>query len=299
MLLEPHALGMAVIRNALDIGGNHLQTHVQGEEGRPLAAPVVVEHDAVQLQDVQVMVDHTLVHLAELGEEGMDRILLLFVNQRKGGVFKIHKADEPLENTILEGDVQAAGGLVQNAVQSAALVPVQSVDIRELDDFRPIVGIQQGRVAGLHHAAAHSGHVDPVNAEKVLAALFLVFIGRTHVHDFRPGHMIQVGPGFQIAEIRGTGEPIGLFPADAHCQVFLRCDRSVVLRSFAAEKPPAEGGGVDVLADYLKFGFGKGFSAHNLPPNYVVLLAQAFLFLYFTLSLIPFQPLSEISFTGV
>ena len=255
MLLEPKSLLMAVVNDLLEVGRHHFHAHVQGEEGCALGTPVVVEKDSIQIQYLQIMVDQGFVHIDELAEQRVDRVLLLLVDQGQGGAFKIHKADEPLKNAVLEGDVEAAGGFIHAGIETPALVPIQGVNIRELDDLRPVVGVQEGGVAGLHHAAARGGNKHPFYAEQVLTALFLLLIGRTHIHDLGTGHMVDVGAGFDVQKICGGGKPIGLLPLDAEGHVFPGGDGRIVFGGFEGEFA-AEGRGIYMLAYDLQFVVG-------------------------------------------
>ena len=254
--MEVHASCVAEISQTLQVGQNHLPDGIRGEEGCPLGTPVIVEHNAVHGEILAVVGDECLIHIAQLGEQGVDGILLVIVDDGHGGAFKVHEGDQTLKQAVLEADLERALAALEALICLGPAFPVQCVHIGELDDVGPVIHILQGGLAGLDHGAAGGRNEYPLNAEQVGAALLLLGQQGSQVHDLRTGNVVDVDPALDIQDVREGGDPHHFaVPLQGGQEILSGGDGGVFLGGAAAKEVHHQRTGM--LADNLQFVLGK------------------------------------------
>ena len=207
------AFGFDVVGQLLHEGNDHLTAGLDGEEGRALAAPVVVHGKAGQIRTVYLAgdVDELLVQVGGGLEQLLEGVLLLLVDQRHGGVLEAHEGDQALEPCAVEEPHHVGLAVFEILpVVTAALVPIPGINVGELEDRFPVVGVAEGMGdTRLFHGTAHHGDEHPFDAKHIRAAI----IGRiplVRLDDEAAGDVVGDDLRAEDARLGAHQEVVGL-----------------------------------------------------------------------------------------
>ena len=170
-----------------------------------------MEVDGIDGEIFDKVVDQILIEIRQSLEKILYIVLLILVDQSHGGVFKLHKGDQTLKQTVEDpGGNSAVRVLQELPVFLRTGFPVPAVDVGEYDFFPPLAGIlHQRRSAWSDHGAAGNGNEAPGQTEDILAALF-AGVG-LRFHDKGTGYVIRVDPGSEIHAVGFQRDPHGIF----------------------------------------------------------------------------------------
>ena len=169
-------------------------------------------HQRIQFAE---LVNHPAGQVGGGCEQFFDGVLLFLIDQGDSSLHKVHKGNQPLKpETVDQGHFMREAGIQRRCLRFFLPAPVR--DIRNLNNFFPVVDIiQQGR-AGADNGTAGGFHVFPFNAEYVCdigltaaAKVFCIYFGARH-HQFAEG-----------------GHPEGLFIIEKGNHIFPGCDRGI------------------------------------------------------------------------
>ena len=232
MLFIEHSLGMDIIHDSFDVGYQHLAGGVKGEEGTILSSPVIMDQYSIDSAHFFCATDIIDEKIGIFVKKGFDSILLIFIDKSHGGAADIHQGYQTFPEAVQNSKFVKLGSIQIRFVLFAHTFPVQSVQIRPLNQFFPVIHIGNQRMTGLYGSAACLGDEYPVQTKPSSFGERIIFNGVFSVKNQVGGIVIRDQTGTEVVDIAecpsGLRHPAGCFTGKGASEIFPGSNGAIV-----------------------------------------------------------------------